>query len=345
MTTVVIFFAAFILLSGLMAAVDAALLSVTTPEIEELIHDGKTGAVRLRTVKQHLTRAVVVIVILTNTINVLGPILVSREAFARFGPESLGIVTAVLTLGTILFSEIIPKAIGTHYAPLIGRMAAAPLMGIGLVLTPLVLPLAWLSRLFTRGTRPIGTERQIRSLALLGRRAGHIESDEIQMIYRAFLLNDRMARDIMTPRDDIIAIPADSTVRQAADIVCRNRFSRYPVYRDSLDRVEGLVTGRDILEALAGKHDDDPITTIAHRALTVDAETASDELLVVFRDEHIHLAVVRDGKQTVGVVTLENVLEELVGEIEDETDADPRFRALRSKPADGRDSARESSSG
>jgi putative hemolysin len=112
MTTLALYILVFLFLSGLMAAVDAAVLSVTRPEIEELIHNHRPGARRLRQVKQQLARSVVVIVVLTNAINVLGPILVSHVAVRRFGPQSLVAVTVVLTLGTIVFSEILPKAVG-----------------------------------------------------------------------------------------------------------------------------------------------------------------------------------------------------------------------------------------
>lgn len=320
MLTLILYVVVFMLLSGLMAAVDAAVLSVTRPEIEEMIHNRRSGAARLRAVKQEITRSVVVIVILTNTVNVLGPILVSREAFARYGPESLITVTIGLTLGTILFSEILPKAIGTHYAPLVGRLSATPLQTVGYTLYPLVAALSWLSRKCMRGTRPIGTERQIRALALIGRRAGHIESDEIRMIYRAFHLNDSTARDIMTPLQQVASIPSDTTIAEAAELARTREFSRYPVFHGSLDNVAGLVTIRDIFEAMITRRNSEAVSSITRRILTIDADQRSDELLMVFRDEHIHLGIVRDGQQTIGVVTLEDVLEELVGEIEDEKD-------------------------
>jgi len=320
MSLVVAYIVAFIFLSGLMAAIDAAILSVTRPEIEELIHHGRPGATQLRDVKKHMARSVVVIVILTNTINVLGPILVSNEALKRHGSESLAMITVILTLGTILFSEIFPKALGTHYAPSIGRVAAGPLQLAGVVLYPLVVALAWLSRKLTRGSRPIGTERQVRALALLGRRAGHIESDEIMMIYRVFRLNDSTARDIMTSRDDVIAISGEATLREAAEHVRQAGFSRYPVFRESLDRVEGLVTARDILQGVIGGQGDESVSTVARRVLQFEAGCRSDQMLMVFRDEHIHLGIVTQGGRTLGIATLEDVLEELVGEIEDEKD-------------------------
>lgn len=320
MTTLILYILLFLFLSGLMAAIDAAVLSVTRPEIEELIQNDRPGARRLRQVKHNLARSVVVIVILTNTINVLGPILVSQKALNRFGPDSLVAVTLVLTLGTIIFSEILPKAIGAHHAPLLGRLAAGPLQLLGLAMSPLVGALAWLSERFTRGSRPIGTEQQVRALALMGRRAGHIESDEILMIYRAFRLNDSTARDIMTARDDVIGVPSNVTIRQAAELVREAGFSRYPIYGDSLDHIEGTVTGRDILDAILCGRDGDPVSSISRRILKFDAAQHSDDMLMVFRDEHIHMGFVTDSKETLGIVTLEDVLEELVGEIEDEKD-------------------------
>ncbi len=103
---------AFLALSGLAAAVDAAVLSVSRPEVEVLVEQRKSGARRLRSVKQQLTQSVVVIVIVTNTINVLGPILVSREAQTLYGVEGIAAITVVLALGTMVFSEIIPKSLG-----------------------------------------------------------------------------------------------------------------------------------------------------------------------------------------------------------------------------------------
>lgn len=314
----------FVFLSGVLAAVDAAVLSVTGPEVHELILNGKWGSRQLRQVKDNLTRAVAVIVIVTNTINVLGPILVSRQAFDLFGVGAIGIVTATLTLATIVFSEVIPKAIGTHYAPLISRLAAPAIQVIGLCLYPLVIALAWFSNLFRTGTRRIGTEDQIRSLAAIGRRAGYIESDEGRLIHRAFVLNDRSAADIMTPLAEVIGLQMSDTIAGAADQVRECEYSRYPLFGASPDDVRGVVMIRDILEAVAEDRGEAPITAIVRTCPSVDAGLRSDDLLALFREQHTHLAVVQEAGRTLGVVTLEDVLEQLVGEIEDERDVEDR---------------------
>ncbi|QDT43650.1 Magnesium and cobalt efflux protein CorC [Gimesia alba] len=310
----------FIALSGLMAAVDAAVLSVSHPEIDEMIQSGKHGAGRLREVKQKLTHSLAVIVILTNLINVLGPILVSQQAFKIYGPKALVPITIVLMLGTIVFSEVIPKALGSHYAPLLARWSAPVIRVLGFAIYPLSVGLAWLSDTLKRGQRRIGTETQIRALVKLGQKGGHIEPTEGHMIFRTFRLNDRMVQDIMTPLEKVVSIPAATTVSEAADIIRTKEFSRYPIFGESPDDVQGMLIARDVLSMLSDDKAKTSITSIIHTPFFVSTEMRADKLLLEFRTRHQHLAVVQQSNQTVGIVTLEDVLEEIVGEIEDEKD-------------------------
>lgn len=312
----------FIFLSGLLAMVDAAILSVTNAEIGELVMNKKWGAVALRNIKTRITRAVVVVVIVTNTINVLGPILVGQKAVSIYGSTAIGVVTALLTFGTIIFSEIIPKSLGTHYAPHVSRAAAPVILLLIFALYPVVLLLDWIASLFRTGSRKIGTEHQIRSLVTIGSKAGLIERDERQLIQRAFVLNDRTATDIMTPLEKIAWVSDKATIREAAERVFREEFSRYPVFGETPDEVQGFVLSRDILQGLSEGRDKEPITSIMRQPLLISAHRRSDDLLVLFRDRRIHLGIVRRERKTLGLVTLEDVLEELVGEIEDEKDAE-----------------------
>ncbi len=282
----------------------------------------------LRSVKQRIARAVVVIVLFTNTINILGPILAGNKAIDIYGNTVIGVITVILTLGTIVFSEIIPKSLGAHYAPLIARVWAPIILFLTYALFPLVVALEWISDLFKSGRRRIGTEAQIRSLVKLGHRAGYIESDEGQLIQRAFVLNDRTAADVMTPLTDVVAVPPSATIRQAAQYVFQNAYSRYPVFGESHDDVQGMLLSRDILEALSQGRDDEPIMAIVQPALIVESDMRSDALLVLFRDRRVHMAMVQEKGRCVGLVTLEDVLEELVGEIEDEKDVSPHIRRM-----------------
>jgi len=311
---------AFIALSGLMAAIEAAVLTVSAAEVEELRLEGAWGAGALKALTARIAQPVVVLVIFTNTINVLGPILAGRKAIQLYGDSAIGVITAVLTFGTIVFSEIIPKSLGSHYAPLLSRLAAPVIRVLVVALYPVVIALERFSNLLKSGKRRIGTEAQIRSLTTMGRDEGYIERDEGRMVHKAFLLNDRSAADIMTPLANVVGVEQSSTIREAASQVFRHAYSRYPLFGKSPDDVRGLVMGREILEALSNGRDQESVSTIRREIVHVPATMRSDELLVRFRDAHIHLAVVQENGKTLGLVTLEDVLEELVGEIEDEKD-------------------------
>ncbi len=265
------------------------------------------------------------IVLFTNTINILGPILAGNKAIDIYGDSVIGLITVILTFGTIVFSEIIPKSLGAHYAPLVSRIWAPIILFLTYALFPIVVALEWISDLFKSGRRPIGTEAQIRSLVQLGHRAGFIERNEGQLIQRAFVLNDRTAADVMTPLKDVVAVPPSATIRQAAQCVFHNAYSRYPVFGESNDDVQGMLLSRDILEALSEGRDEMPIKAIVLPALIVESDMRSDALLILFRDRRVHMAIVREKGKNVGLVTLEDVLEELVGEIEDEKDVPPRL--------------------
>ena len=151
--------------------------------------------------------------------------------------------------------------------------------------------------------------------------AGHIHKAEGELIHRVFVLNDRRARDLMTPRKDVIGIRADASIREAVGDVSKHAHSRYPVYGENVDHIRGLVMSHDLFEAVGAGKEDQPVSSIIRDVIMVPGEMRSDALLMLFRKRHVHMAVVLEGNKTAGIVTLEDVLEELVGEIEDERDA------------------------
>ena len=313
--------ATIILLSGFFSGAEATLISITQAEVEALAHEKKWGAHILQSVHKQLGRAIIAIVVMNNIVNIAGSIMVGNVAMRLYGSAQLAIVTTGLTFGVIIFSEILPKSLGMHYAHHIAIPVSMIIRLLMLLLFPFIILLEMMTNLFKKGERKIGTEQQIRSLVTIGRRAGHIESDEGQLIHRAFILNDKKAKDIMTHLKDIISVSYGETVGEAAKKVLKENHSRFPVFGDSIHDVEGVVMAYDILQALAEDNDDDHISTIVQPALTVLNTMRSDEMLALFRDKRKHIAVVQENGKTIGLVTLEDVLEELVGEIEDEFDA------------------------
>lgn len=321
MLNVIIVATVFVLSSGLMALIEASVLSVTAAEVESMVQSRLRGAARLKLLKSRMTSAVVVMVVVTNVINVLGPVLVGTLAVELYGSTVLGIVTALLTFGTIVFSEIIPKSLGTHYAPSISR-TVAPFLWL---LTLLFLPVVWLfERLTTAlksGERRVGTEDQIRSLVRVGHSAGYIETDETQMVHRVFQLNDTTAGAIMTAAAHVITVPAEATVDEALKIVVDTPYSRFPAIAED-GSVEGVVLSRDLLGATCRNENQTRVADLIRPPILVDAAMPADDLLTLFRARRFHMAIVQEDGMPKGVVTLEDVLEEIVGEIYDERDSE-----------------------
>lgn len=320
MIQLVAFILGFVILSGFFAMIDSAILSVSPAEVEVMIAKKRWGAVELKQLLRHTTRAIIVIVILTSITNILGPILAGRKAEAIFGSGSIGVITALLTFTTIIFSEIIPKSVGAHYAPRIARNAAPFIRALVIILYPLVVALEKVVRIFKTGKRKVGTEEQIRALANLGGGAGHIDADERELIHRAFVLNDRITRNVMTPVANMVYCKTDTTIRRAAKMVFAHNFSRYPVIGADINDVRGYVLSRDILEDLADGKEDAPVLPITRDIPKVSGDMRCDDLLHFLRKNMSQLAMVVDEGKTIGIVTLEDALEELVGKIMDEND-------------------------
>ncbi len=321
MLELVIIIVSVLVLSGFFSGAEATLISITQAEVETLAQEKRWGANILQSVHKRLSRAIIAIVVMNNVVNIVGSILVGNVAMRLYGSAQLAIVTTGLTFGVIIFSEILPKSLGMHYAHHIAVPVAVVIRLLMFLLLPFISLMEMMTNLFKKGERKIGTEQQIRSLVTIGRRAGYIENDEGQLIHRAFILNDKKAKDIMTHLKDIISVSYGDTIGEAAKKVLKENYSRFPVFGDSIHDVKGIVMAYDILQALAEDNNNDHISTIVQPALTVSNVMRSDKLLALFRDKRMHLAVVQENRKTVGLVSLEDVLEELVGEIEDEFDA------------------------
>ena len=322
MTGLIFLIAGVLLFSGFFSGAEAALLSITQAEVETFLREKRWGASVLKIVQQSLNRAIIGIVIMNNIVNIVGSVLVGNRVLHLYGDAMLAITTAALTFSVILFSEILPKSLGIHYAPRIVILVAFPIRALTIALLPVIVLMEKMTNLFKRGeARKVGTEQQIRSLATLGRRAGHIESDEGQLIHRAFILNDKTAHDIMTPLKDVVYLEENEKIGEAVKEVFRENHSRYPVAGSSINDIRGVVMSYDILQAVVEGRGGKKVRTIMEPTLVVSAGTRGDRLLMLFRDKNKHQAVVQEDGKTVGIVTLEDVIEELVGEIEDERDA------------------------
>ena len=323
--------------SALCSGSEIALLSVPPMRARQLAEDGGRRARTLAAIREHVARPIAAIVVVNNVFNIVGSILVGVVATAEFGSGAVGVVSGVLTFLIILFGEIIPKTLAERYAEPISLAIALPIRGLTVVLTPLLKVFELLTAPLTRGDRgPSTNEAEIRLLARIGRSEGVLEEDEAEMLHRIFQLNDRLARDLMTPRTAVTWLDGERTLADARDAIIATEHSRIVVAAGDLDRVTGLALKHDLLAGLLT----DPTRTVGDHLREVEAVpwfARADDLLQRFRRDRQHLVLVIDEYGgTLGVVTLEDVLEVITGPILDETDrrADLRSYARRRAATD-----------
>ncbi|MBJ7901641.1 MAG: DUF21 domain-containing protein [Cyanobacteria bacterium RI_101] len=308
--------------SALCSGAEAALLSVSLLKAQQLAESRKPAALTLLAIRQKVNRPIITIVILNNLFNIVGSVIVGGMATQVFNSTLLGLFTGVLTLLVILFGEIFPKILGERYAVPIALLAAMPVRAVAWLFTPIVLLLETITApLIGQGHRPSTNEAEIKLMAAIGHQEGIIEADEAEMIRQVFLLNDLRAMDIMTPRVALTRLPGDATIAASQGEILNSQHSRILVTDDDVDHILGLALKNDLLAALVQGSGQRLIREVTRPARFVARTERADKLLQQFQRAREHLAVVVDEYGGVsGVVTLEDVLEVLTGEIVDETD-------------------------
>lgn len=320
MTTLIILILIVIISSGLFSGAEAALFSVSQSRAILLAEQKKRGGKAFLKIKENLSQAIIVIVIGNNIVNIIGSMFVGVLASQVFGSMWLGLVSAIITILIIIFGEILPKTIGENYAESIALFIAPILLFKIKILKPIVWFLEKLTKRFKR-VKKIVSEEELHMLSELGHLEGSIEKDERDIIQKVFTLNDITAHDIMTPRTVISAFQKNAIVGEIRNEVYDLNNSRIPVFNESIDEIIGICYRKHLLIALAKDQDNRSIESFMQEVLYVREDMRVDDLLQLFLIRREQMAIVKDEFEgTSGLVTLEDVLEQLVGEIVDEDD-------------------------
>lgn len=314
-----------LILSGIFSGSETALVALSIGRVEGLVREGRHGAQALYHLKQDPSRMLTTILIGNNLVNIGASVLATVVATRWLGSAGPGVAVGVLTILVLVFGEITPKSLATRYSERISLAVAMPLLVFMRLIYPAVWVFGrftgWVHRLSTRAGDPTVTESEFISMLLHGEREGTIEHTERELIERVFGFNDLKVRDVMTPHTAIFALEQSRTVRDALPALVEAPYSRIPLYEQHRDRLYKVLYLRDVLGAVADDRLDVPLAELAHEPLFVPQYQAIDELFAEFRRRKQMFAVVVDEYGVVrGLVTLEDLLEELVGEIYDETD-------------------------
>lgn len=312
-----------LVVSGFFSAAEAALFSLGETRIRALVDEGQPGASQLAQLRARPERLTVLLRLGDAFCDVLAAALAGYLA-SPWGGAGLALAVGVATFAVLLFGELVPVRFSMSRAQRVALFAAPPLHVLARLLAPVLLLFERLARVLPEEAGPnvAGiTESELRQLQALGHTEGGIEEHEREIIERAFRLDDTKAWDIMTPRVDVFAWQDSQTLAAIAPQLGTVPYSRVPVFGESVDDVTGVLYVRDAYQALLTGQRDVPLRALAREPLIVPGSVSLTKLLRDFQTRRIHLAIVVDEYGgTDGLVTLEDVLEELVGEIVDETD-------------------------
>jgi CBS domain containing-hemolysin-like protein len=341
------------MLAGLMAAAEAALSSLTRARAEWLVEEGRPGAQRVRRIAEDPPRYLNTALFVRTVCEILVIVLVALVVFGIFAKtwERVLITAGPMIVISYVLWGVAPRTLGQQHHDRVACGVAGPLVLLTTVLGPLPRLLILIGNALTPGKGfdegPFATEAELRELVDLAERSELIESGERQMIHSVFDLGDTIVREVMVPRTDMVYIEHYKTLRQAVSLSLRSGFSRIPVIKDGLDDVIGVLYLKDVIKRVYDSPDSqttERVESMMRKPSWCPDSKPVDQLLKEMQAKRVHLVVVIDEfGGTAGMVTIEDILEEIVGEITDEYDeentdvsrlADGRYRVSSRLPID-----------
>ena len=310
-----------IALSAFFSSTETAFSAVNRLRMKALMKQGSKRAAQVLTLSDQYDKLLSTILIGNNLVNILAASLATVVFTRYFGGKGVTISTVVLTVLILIFGEVSPKTLAKEFADSYA-MSVAPAVRL---LMWLLTPLSWLftqwkkllGRVFPAKEAPAITEDDLLTIVDEAEQGGELDEHESDLIRSAIEFNDLAAEDILTHRVDVVAVPQDASMEEVKRTFEESGFSRLPVYDESVDDIVGIVHEKDFFTAPRGA----TLKDVTHPALFVTSSSKISALLRELQKSKNHIAVVKDEYGgTAGIVTLEDIIEELVGEIYDEHD-------------------------
>lgn len=315
-------------LSAFFSSSETALTTVNQISMRTLADNGDKRAARVLRVTGNPGKMLSAILIGNNIVNLSASSISTSLAIHLFGNTGAGIATGILTFLILIFGEVTPKTMATIKADSMSLTAAAPIGFLMKILTPVIfiinklsLGLMFLLHVNIKDAQKKMTEEELRTIVDVSQENGVIEHEERDMIHNLFDFGDAEAKEIMVPRIDMTFVQADATYQEVLDIFRQDMFTRLPVYEDSTDNVIGIINMKDFL--LQNDTPEFSVRNLLREPYFTYEHKNTADLFLEMRKSSISLAIVLDEYGvTAGLITLEDLLEEIVGEIRDEYDAD-----------------------
>jgi CBS domain containing-hemolysin-like protein len=314
--------------SAFFSGSEVALFSITRAKVRTLVNDAVPGAQHLATLKQNPDRFLITILIGNNIVNILAASLATAVAIGIFGEGGFAVTvaTVVVVILLLVFGEIWPKMYASRHSAALSLKVSPLILFLSKVFSPVIWMFNHIVVKITDGelfSQHLITEEEIKEWIDVGQEEGTIEKDEQEMLHSVFEFGDTRVREAMTPRIDVILIEDTFSPEEALEMFKKTGFSRIPVYHENIDSIRGILNIKDVFTAVMDPGNHSPITDLCSEPHFVPETKNIDDLLRELRGKKTHMAIVLDEYGAfVGIITVEDILEELVGDILDEFDTE-----------------------
>ncbi len=325
-------------LSAFFSSAETALTTVNKIRVRTLAEAGNKSAIILTKVLEDQSKMLSAILVGNNVVNLSASSMSTTLAMSIWSNKAVGIATGVLTLVILVFGEISPKTVSTLYSEKISLKYAKIIYGFMTIMTPVIYVVNILASGFLRlihvdpnKKQEAITEDELRTIVEVSHEEGVIETEEKKIINNVFDFGDSVAKDIMIPRIDMVMVEVDATYDELLDIFREEKYTRMPVYEKTTDNVIGIINMKDLI--LVEHHDHFSIRELLREPIYTYEYKNTAELMVEMRQTSNNMIIVLDEYgATAGMITLEDLLEEIVGEIRDEYDEDEEQELVKMGP-------------
>ena len=315
-------------LSATFSASETALMSLSKLRVQQMLEKKVKGAERVNKLLSDPSKLLSAILIGNNVVNIGASSLATSIAIDVFGNTGVGIATGVMTLLVLIFGEITPKTLAAQHSEKISLKISAFVQIVTYLVTPISFILTKVTNLLVRilggevdESQPSITQEELKTLVSVSHKEGVLEGEERDMIYNVFDFGDSQVHDVMVSRTEMIAIDVEMDYEEILEVINQEQYSRIPVYEDTIDNIIGILNVKDLVLLQINKKAEFKLRDYIRQPYFTYEFKSTKELFEEMRAERIHMAIVLDEYGGVeGLVTIEDLIEEIVGDIEDEYD-------------------------
>ena len=336
-SSMVIVLVVLLALSAIFSSAETAFLSTNKIRLRNLQEDGEKKAGLVLDLLENQNRLISTLLVGNNIVNISSSALATKMATDYFGDAGVGIATGIMTLLVLVFGEVVPKNLAAAHAEGWAMFVAPFIKRVSVILTPLVFLLTKLSDTVVRFSKkneeedPTITEDEFKILVNVGQEEGVFDESETEMINSIMEFDETYVKAIMVPRIDIVAVDVDDSINDALRLIIDGGHSRIPAYEESIDNIVGILYAKDIFEHLNANFDELKVKELIRDAYYIPETKKVSDLLNELRLKKVHMAIILDEYGgTNGLVTIEDLIEEIIGDIQDEYDVEEDLIVMHS---------------